>query len=125
MFEKSSRNKDRFILPGKGILMGEDLWDLSFENLNKIAVGLDTELADPKVKNFLKKATPEDAGTKRKFDIVLHVIKIKQEEVEKKVDAQERKEKRDKLLGLLDKKEDEKLANMTKEEIEEELKELQ
>lgn len=123
MFLKASRERLRFTTD-KGLLSVEDLWALSLQQLNKIAKALNKELKVSAEEDFLGDTSVEDTITKLRFDIVLKIIEIKKEEAKVKREASSRKERKQKLLGILAEKEDDVLKGMTPEEIRKELADL-
>ena len=122
-FEKASRLKLRFN-SNKGLLISEDLWDLPLTQLNSIAKTLNKELATMEEEDFLEEAVKEDVEVRLGFEIVLHVLKTKKEEAQKRRDATGVKAEKDKLLEIIAKKQDEGLENLSEEELKKKLAEL-
>lgn len=116
MFEKASRMKLRF-MSDRGQLNVEDLWDLSLTKLNGLAKHLNKAIKEMEEEDFLQEAKASDAVTKLKFDIVLHTLNTKKAERDALKDKQAKKVEKEKLLALLQKKEDAEEELMTKEEI--------
>jgi hypothetical protein len=113
-FEKVSRLRLRFA-SDKGDLLSEDLWNLSLTDLNEMAKKLNRELACAEEEDFLNEGESEkDKRTRLKFETVIHVLKTKKAEAEEKDKATERKAKKEKLMEILDKKENAALENMSK-----------
>lgn len=123
MFEKAAKLKLRFDT-AVGPLSVEDLWDLPLVattkrgvDLDSIAVALDKQIRETSTTSFVKKVVRDTEHLKLKFDIVLRVIEVKQAEAEaaetKKVNA----EKKQHMLELLAKKQDEALASKSVEEL--------
>ena len=131
IFVEASRKKFRFSTP-QGNVSVEDLWELPLEskrmnqaNLNDIAVDLDEQIQKSgTTKNFIKTTTKTNDELKSKFEIVLHVIKVKQEEEEAATAAHEKSVQKQRILELLAKKKDEALAGKSEEELQELLKNL-
>lgn len=123
LFEKASRMKLR-ISSSKGSLAVEDLWDLKLTDLNAIAKDLNKKVKEYGEEDFLAVSTPEEAVDKLRFDLVIHVLNTKKAEAEEKSKAVEIREKRQKLLGVLARKEEEALANLSPEEIRAQLQAL-
>jgi hypothetical protein len=103
IFEAASRKKLTFKV-ANGVVKTEDLWDLSLETLDKAALALNKEIKNSDEGTFLAKRTPANTTLTLQFDIVLHIIEVKQEEQEKKKLAKERAEKRAQLKELIGKK---------------------
>ena len=126
MFEKAAKMKLRFPTT-KGLLSVEDLFDLpltstkSSTNLDSMAMTLDKKLKDSGSKSFVFDTTPANTTTRLQFDIVLHVIKVKQEANKKKLESKELADKSQLLMGLIQDKKREDLAGKTKAELEAEL----
>lgn len=117
MFQKASRLKLRF-QTSKGFLTVEDLWDLSLQNLNNLAKSLKRELKAELEEDFLEEKTEADTITKLKFDIVLEILSIKKEEAKSASEAVAIKQHNQKILGLIAKKQEADLENLSVEELE-------
>lgn len=123
MFEEASRMKLR-LSTDKGHLSVEDLWDLTLQQLNAIAKSLNKSLKVSAEEDFLEETSNEDANTKLCFDIVRYIMeKMKVEEKDRK-EAGTKKAKREKLLGILVKKQDDSLENLSEDELKKMLEEL-
>lgn len=135
LFATASRQKFRFNSP-QGQLSVEDLWDLPLTspsgknaNLDDIARALHKQLKefDGETISFVKPASSNKAKTEElqaKFDITKFVIDAKVAERDAAALAQEKKEKKQKLLELLDKKKNAELEGKSTAEIEAMLKDL-
>lgn len=100
----------------------EDLWLLPLTsktraNLNDIAVGLDDLIQKQPRKSFVEDTPKDNDDTQLKFDIVMYVIETKRSEAKIIADAAERKAKREKLLELIDRKENQELENKGLDEL--------
>ena len=123
MFEKASRLKLR-IETNKGFLSAEDLWDLDLYDLNGIAKGLNRELKSLEEDDFLGETNPQDAITKLQFDIVLHILNKKKDEIKASKEAMEKKIEKQKILEILAKKRDEGLESLSEDELLAKLEEI-
>ena len=124
MFKEASRVKLRFNTQN-GVLSVEDLWDLSLEQLDELAIALEAEYKqNKKAKSFIQKKTAKDKTAKLRFDIVLEVLNTKLDEKEASLDEAKRKEESAKIMAILAKKKEEELANLSVEELEKKLKQL-
>jgi hypothetical protein len=123
MFEKATRLKLKFN-SNRGILTTEDLWDLSLQDLNKLAKTLNKEIKIQKEDDFLEDVSKEDEVTKLKFDLVLYILKTKKKEAQAIKDATAIKIEKEKILAILAKKQDDSLENMSEDELKEKLKNL-
>lgn len=121
MFEKATRLKLRFESP-KGLLSVEDLWDLPLSsatgkaNLDDLARYLHAQVSKQSVSFVETKSAASDADQLR-FDILLHIIKTRLDENERKLQAQAKKEQKAKLYDILERKRDAQLENASIEEI--------
>lgn len=115
-FKLATKHKLRFSTP-KGSLSTEQLWDLSLNALDSLAVELDEQMQQSGKKSFLKKTTQEDKVLKLQFDIVLEIMNTKNEEMQAASKAKEIKEHNDKIIALIAEKQDESLKGMSIEEL--------
>ena len=123
MFEEAVRKKFRFTTT-KGQMCVEDLWDLSLTNLNTLAKSLNKSIKEREEEDFLAVAPAGNLEEKKKFDIVLHVLKTKQQENEDRKNAQARREEKQKLMEILSSKKDEGLQNLSVEELQQRINSL-
>jgi len=124
MFEKASRLKLRF-KTRKGILSTEDLWDLSLAELNEVAKNLNKELKTAEEEDFLNAKSVEDEKVKLAFDVVLHVLNTKKAEAAERAEAANKKAEKQKILGILAKKQDASLENLSEDELKKKLEALE
>jgi hypothetical protein len=110
MFEKASRIKLRFDT-SKGRISVEDLWDLPLvsisgkANLDELAQELHG-LQGAQTVSFVNKAAPVDSLDKLRFDIVLHIIKIRLEERDAASLAADKKVQKQRLMEIISRKEE-------------------
>lgn len=121
MFEKVSKLKLRWN-SSKGYLTVEDLWDLSLPHLNVLAKSLKRELKEQEEDDFLVEVTEEDSITKLKFDVVLHILETKKDEMKKQQEIVADKAYKQKIMGLIAEKEDMELRNKSLDELKDLLK---
>lgn len=117
----ASQQKLRF-QTNKGSLSTEQLWDLSLEDLDELAVSLETEHKQSGKKSFLVKTSAKDRTTKLRFDIVLDVLNTKVEEMQAAAEAAEIKEHNKKIIQLISEKQDESLKGKSIKQLEAMLK---
>lgn len=128
-FEKASRKKLRFET-SKGNLTVEDLWDVPLIStkggisLDDIAKDLNKKLKESDTESFVVKDKKDDSCIRLKFDIVIHIINVKLEERDKAEKLKINKEKRDKLLSLIARKEDDMYGQKSIEELKAELQSI-
>lgn len=125
IFEKATRKKFRFV-SHQGMLTAEQLWELPLSsengklaNLDDIAKGLNKKLKDQSSEESFVKAKSEtdDTDTPVMFEIVKHVIKVKLEEADVRQRAKDTKEKKQLILAIIAKKQNEKLEASSEEEL--------
>ena len=122
-FEQASRLALRFTTP-KGSLSVEDLWDLPLTTtgtgatLDNIAKNLNRQIKEADTESFVVTATKADAELQLKFELVKHIISVRLSENEAARTAKERKEQKQKLAEILDRKKNAALENLSVEELE-------
>jgi len=117
MFEYAARNKTRFTSP-QGALSVEELWDLPLTKLNIVAQHIHREIKVGEEESFIATRSTNDDVLEQKLDIVKHIIKVRLEENATALDAKKDAAKREKILGLIEKKKDEDLGDLSVEELE-------
>lgn len=123
MFEVATRTKMRF--PFKGMISVEDLWDLSVQNLDKVFKALNSQRKESQEESLLNVKSSEDEVLDTQIAIVKYIVGVKLEEQAARVKAAENKEKKQKIMALMAKKDDEAMENMSKEELQKLLDELE
>lgn len=122
MFEKASRLQLRFDTP-KGLLSVEDLWQLPLTsntgkaNLDDIARELDAKVKNTSTVSFVNKPAKADETVQLGFDIVKRVIDVRLEERDAAATAEANKQKKQKLLAILEAKENEGLSQLSMEDL--------
>lgn len=121
-FEQASRLQLRFDT-AKGPLSAEDLWHLPLTsatgkvNLDDIARELDAKLKTTSTVSFVDKPAKPDLTTQLGFDIVKRVIDVRLEERDAAATAEANKQKKQKLLAILEAKENEGLSQLSMEDL--------
>lgn len=117
IFEFATRNKLRF--PYKGSISVEDLWDLSQKQLNDVYKILKKELKLVSEEENLISLEKEDPYIELniKVEIVKHIFNVKKVETQQREDAVIKAEKKQRILDILAKKQDDSLNNMSEEEL--------
>lgn len=123
MFEVATREKMRF--PFKGMISVEDLWDLSVQNLDKVFKTLNSQRKEAQEESLLNTKSSEDERLDTQIEIVKYIVNVKLEEQAARVKDAENKEKKQKIMALMAKKDDEAMENMSKEELQKLLDELE
>jgi hypothetical protein len=106
----------------KGSLSVEQLWHLSINELDALAVALKEEYEKSGKRSFVVKSTAKDKVVKLKFDVVLDILTTKVEEREAEQIVAENKAHNKKILELIAEKKDDKLKNMSISQLEAMLK---
>ena len=122
MFEKATRMKLRWNY--KGLCTVEDLWDLSLTALDSIYKNLNKTLKDKNEGSLLDTRTDVDRRLDLGIEIVKHVFVTKQEEAQKRKDAIDKKEKKNKIMGIIAQKQDEELIGKSVDDLNKLLEEL-
>lgn len=123
MFEVVTREKMRF--PFKGTISVEDLWDLSVQNLDKVFKTLNSQRKEVQEESLLDTKSSEDERLETQIEIVKYIVNVKLEERAARAKAAENREKKQKIMALMAKKDDEAMENMSREELQKLLDELE
>ena len=118
MFEQASRAKIRFETP-KGSITVEDLWDIPLlasngqASLDNIARALSARVKDQVTESFVVKPPKADAILELQLEIAKYIIRVRLTELDEAEKAKVRKQQKQKLLALIDVKEQDKLSNLS------------
>lgn len=124
IFEQAVKQKLRFA-SDRGMLMVEQLYDLSLAVLDKVARSVNAELKSLTEESFVDlRPNPRKTELELQLEILKHVIKDKIEEKDEAEKRVERANKRRVLLQALESKENEELQSMSKEDILKQLESL-
>lgn len=130
MFEKATRQQLRFNTK-KGLLSVEDLWTLPLKtsfnaqvDLDEVAKTVYKELKTSEEISFVAPVTASNTTAQLKMDIVKHIIAVKLAEKEVAEKAKETKEKKQKILEIIARKQDESLANASIDDLQKMLESL-
>lgn len=115
MFEMASRLKLRF--NHKGSCSTEDLWDLSVIDLDGIFKKLNSELKVQQEESLLDIKSKHDKITELKISIVKHIVGIKIQEKEDAENKFLKAERKQKLLRVINEKQDADLYKMSVEDL--------
>ena len=113
-----------------GFISTEDLFDLPLTskngmNLDVVAKTVYEALKNEESVSFVEKTSnPRKEGLELAMEIVKDVIRIKQEDAAAKAELASKVAKRDQLLRALSAKQEQELANMPLEKLQEELQKL-
>lgn len=126
VFEFAAKNKLRF--PYKGLISTEDLFDLSRTALDIIYKTLVSAKKTEETEESLMMSTAktkEQEELDAKIAIVKYVFGLKTQEQLDKLAEKEKREKKQKLQAILASKQDEALQNMSMEQIQKMLEEME
>lgn len=123
IFEQASKLKLRFAT-SKGMQTVEDLWGLSLESLDTIAVAVDKQLDTAGKKSFIGKKDTTNKTLELQLEILKHIIEVKLEEKAAKAARVERNAQLAQLRELAASKSTEALAGKSLEEINKMIAEL-
>lgn len=123
MYKEATRKKLRWTT-AKGVLSVEQLWDLSLIQLNEIAKSLNKSLKESKEEDFITIKSKEDAELSLRFNIVKDIIDSKLKEKEEEAVKVEKAQKRQQILELIYKKQNEVLESKSLEELKKELENI-
>lgn len=123
LFESATRSKMRF--PFKGMISVEDLWDLSLTNLDSVFKTLNAEAKKSEEESLLNTKSKEDEEISNKIEIVKYIVSVKLDEKKKRENAKKNAEMRQRLLEIKAKRQDAALENMSDEDLDKALAELE
>lgn len=121
IFEQATRQAFRFETT-KGHLTVEDLWNLPLTSVNRanlddIAKGLQKKLSETSL-SFVADTTPVNKVYQAQFDIVLHIINTKIAEAKAAEQYRQAREKKQKIMAIIEQKQDEALSSASLEDLE-------
>lgn len=115
MFEMATREKFRF--PFRGSVSVEDLWDLTPENLDAVFKALNSQRKKANEESLLATPTSEDTVLDTMIAIVKYIVNVKLEERRAIIETKAKKEQKQKIMSILNAKQDEALQNKSIEEL--------
>ena len=123
MFEKATRQKFRFQTK-KGNCTVEDLWDLPLKALDVLHRDLNAELREEQEDSLLYAKNASSETLRTKIEIVKHIVNTRLDEQRQKEAEVERKRKKERILQIMEEKQDESLKNKSMDELRQELENL-
>lgn len=123
LFIKATRKKMRF--PYRGLISVEDLWDLSVRHLDEIYKTLNAKVRKSSEESLLDMKTEEDDDLNTQIEIIKYIVSVKLEEKEAADLAKKNKETVQKLLSIKASREAAKLENLSDEELDAMINNLQ
>ena len=115
IFEYAVENKLRF--PYKGNISTEDLYALSVSDLDTIYKTLKREAKRNGEESLLATKSNDDVALDTKIEIVKYIVEKKLAQVEARKTAAANKAKKEKILSILEEKQDAALKNMSEEDL--------
>lgn len=122
LFEVATR--ENYLFPFKGMINVIDLWDLSLTNLDSVFKTLNAEVKKSEEESLLNAKTKEDEDLTNKIEIIKYIVNKKLAEKEARENEKKNKEKRQRILEIKAKRQDEALENMSDEDLDKMLAEL-
>lgn len=122
-FINATRKKYRFAY--KGLISTEDLWDLSQVQLNEVYKNLEAKRKTIDNGGLIETAyTQELKELAEQMEIVKYIFNVKKEEKLAALAAKENAEKKQKILSIIERKENEDMEKLSKEELMKMLEEI-
>ena len=116
MWIEALKNKYRFEF--KGLINVEDLFDLKLEDLDYIYKNLKKDENDLQVDSLLDaNKNPLKKEIEHKINIVKAIFEMKEQEIENAKIAMANKAQRDKILAIIENKQDQELSEKSIEEL--------
>lgn len=122
LFEVATR--ENYLFPFKGMINVIDLWDLSLTNLDSVFKILNAEVKKSEEESLLNAKTKEDEDLTNKIEIIKYIVNKKLAEKEARENEKKNKEKRQRILEIKAKRQDEALENMSDEDLDKLLADL-
>lgn len=121
MFEKASRRKLRFETQN-GLMTVEDLWDLPLTsktkaNLDALACAVYKRIEQSEKMSFVTEAKPADSDAILALDILKRIIQVKQDEAAEAASRRELGRQKEKIMEIIERKEDQKLESASVDEL--------
>ena len=124
LFEIATRRKFRFETT-RGNLTIEELWDLSIESLDRIAVALHKKVNSEETVSFVNTSKKVNTGDELKLEIVLHVINVRVSEASESRERQLKAERARTIRDELERRKEDAIKTKSDEELAKELELLQ
>ncbi len=115
VFERATINKYRF--PYKGQISVEDLWDLSLPGLDSVFKQLNKLKKVNEEESLLEVKSAEDVEVEDKIAIVKFIVKYKMNAAAERASAKDKKERNQKILSIIERKQNEALEGKSVEEL--------
>lgn len=121
IFEQASRKNLQFTT-SRGSVATYELWDIPLTStkgfsLNDIAKAVKRSIDQEGEEDFVAPKSSGSTDNHLRLEILKHIIQVRQEENAKVVQQRENKEKKEKILAILEQKQNEELLNKSAEEL--------
>ena len=123
MFEQAVRGKLRWFF--RGNLSVEDLWDLNVESLDAIFKQLNKRAREAEEEESLLSENTENKVLRLKIEIVRYIVETKLSEKAAMQNLAAKKARKEKLLKILQDKQDASLSEMSEAELQKAIAELE
>lgn len=123
IFAKASRSRLKFTTGIKGVVTLEDVWQLPLSTLRKMANEINRKIT--KSDDLFAEVKAGEELEKLRLDVLVEVIKIRNEEQKAKVSEAEVEQRRKLLKELIEKRKLEETSSKSVEELEAELAKLE
>ena len=122
VFKYAAKKQLRF--PYKGLVSVEDLFNLGLTELDSVYKVLKKQQKSSSEESLISDKTPQDTELEIKLAIVKEIFDDKKIAMDKAKKAVEKKVQAQKILEIMNKKQDEALQNMSQEELQAQLNAL-
>ena len=119
IFKYAAKKALRF--PYKGMASDEDLFDLGLNELDNIYKTLKKQQKNDAGESLIEDKTPQDTQLEIKLAIVKEIFDDKKASIDKAKKTAEKKAQAQKILSIMNRKQDEALQNMSMEELQAQL----
>ena len=116
MYKEALQKKLRF-KTNKGMITTEDLFDLSLQNLNTLAIMLDKKISEAPKKSFIEELPAEENDDELRLSMGKDGSKMKLKARKDNIDKAQINARNKRIAELIAKKEDEALENKSIEEL--------
>lgn len=124
LFEVASRRKLRFDSK-HGKITVEELWDLSLDSIDSIAVALNNKIKTTETVSFVSNVSSVNTEDKLKFDIVIHIINTRKAESDALRERAVNAERARTIRAELSRRKEDAIKTKSDEDLQKELDELQ
>lgn len=116
MYKEALQKKLRF-KTNKGMITTEDLFDLSLQNLDTLAIMLDKKISEAPKKSFIEELPAKENDDELRLNIVKDVINIKLKARKDNIDKAQADAQKKRILEIIAKRKDEELEKKSTEEL--------